>query len=161
MHVPAAKALFYVTMHKVYFLEIPKRLLQMLLRQHDVTLTSYCLAITDVKNGSIPFQSQDVVVRRKIAAFDFSLELNFLKSQLVGSRPGGYLQSMEKLISGPPKTNPSSGRGENVNPGSQNYKSITLNTKLRWPAQSLYTTEWNKLIRLNNSICAQKFKTVQ
>ena len=34
-----------------------------------------------------------------------------------GGRPVGYLQSVEKLSSGLPKTNPASGREEDLNPG--------------------------------------------
>ena len=40
--------------------------------------------------------------------------------------PVGYLQGMEELNSGPPKTNPSSGREEDLNPGPPDYKSSTL-----------------------------------
>ena len=40
--------------------------------------------------------------------------------------PTGYLQSEEKLNSGPPKTNSSSDRKEDLNPGPPAYKSGAL-----------------------------------
>ena len=49
---------------------------------------------------------------------------------------------MEELNSGPPKTNPSSGREEDLNPGPPDYKSSALTTRprclrtvlvFRWP----------------------------
>ena len=40
--------------------------------------------------------------------------------------PIGYLQCMEELNSGPPKTNPSCGTEEDLNPGSLNYQSSAL-----------------------------------
>ena len=43
------------------------------------------------------------------------------KSQLARYWPVGYLQSVEELNSGPPKTNPSSGREEDLNPGPPDY----------------------------------------
>ena len=55
------------------------------------------------------------------------------KSLLEGGRPVGYLQSMQELSSGPPKTNPSSGREENLNPGPPAYKSSALTTRPRSP----------------------------
>ena len=48
------------------------------------------------------------------------------ESQLVGGWPVGYLQRVEELNSGPPKTNPSSGREEDLNPGSPDYKFSAL-----------------------------------
>ena len=38
---------------------------------------------------------------------------------------------MEELNSGPPKTNPSSGREEDLNPGPLDYKSSALTTRPR------------------------------
>ena len=38
---------------------------------------------------------------------------------------------MEELNSGPPKTNPSSGREEDLNPGPPDYKSSALTTRPR------------------------------
>ena len=49
-----------------------------------------------------------------------------LKTMLVGGWPVGYLQNVEELISGPPKTNPSSGRKEDLNLGPPDYKSSAL-----------------------------------
>ena len=49
-----------------------------------------------------------------------------LKTQLMGGWPVGYLQGVEELNSGPPRTNPSSGREEDLNPGPPDYKSSTL-----------------------------------
>ena len=58
---------------------------------------------------------------------------NSLKPQLVGGRPVGYLQSVQELNSGPPKTNPSSGREEDLNPGPPAYKCSALTTRPRSP----------------------------
>ena len=44
----------------------------------------------------------------------------------MGGWPVGYLQGLEELNSGPPKTNPSSGREEDLNPGPPDYKSSAL-----------------------------------
>ena len=44
----------------------------------------------------------------------------------MGGWPVGYLQGVEELNSGPPKTNPSSGREEDLNPGPPDYKSSAL-----------------------------------
>ena len=44
----------------------------------------------------------------------------------MGGWPVGYLQGMEELNSGPPKTNPSSGREEDLNPKPPDYKSSAL-----------------------------------
>ena len=44
----------------------------------------------------------------------------------MGGRPAGYLQGVEELNSGPPKTNPSSDLAEDSNPGSPDYKSSAL-----------------------------------
>ena len=41
------------------------------------------------------------------------------------------IQSVEELNSGPPKTNPSSGREEDLNPGPPDYKSSALTTRPR------------------------------
>ena len=49
----------------------------------------------------------------------------------------GYLQSVEELNSGPPKTNPSSGREEDLNPGPPDYKSSALTTRPRCPPGGL------------------------
>ena len=38
----------------------------------------------------------------------------------------GYLQGMEELYLGPPKTNPSSGREDDLNPRPPDYKSSAL-----------------------------------
>ena len=43
--------------------------------------------------------------------------------------PVGYLQSAEELSSGLPKTNPASGREEDLNPGPPDYKSSALTTR--------------------------------
>ena len=40
--------------------------------------------------------------------------------------PVGYLQGVQELNSGPPKTNPSSGREEDLNPGPPDYKTSAL-----------------------------------
>ena len=40
---------------------------------------------------------------------------------------------MEELNLGPPNTNPSSGREEDLNPGPPDYKSSALNTRPRCP----------------------------
>ena len=40
--------------------------------------------------------------------------------------PVGYLQGVEELNSGPPKTNPSGGREEDLNPGPPDYKTSAL-----------------------------------
>ena len=48
------------------------------------------------------------------------------ESQLVGGWPVGYLQRVKELNSGPPKTNPSSGREKDLNPGPLDYKSSAL-----------------------------------
>ena len=44
----------------------------------------------------------------------------------MGGWPVGYLQGVEELNSGPPRTNPSSGREEDLNPGPPDYKSSIL-----------------------------------
>ena len=44
----------------------------------------------------------------------------------------GYIQSVEELNSGPPKTNPSSGREEDLNPGPPDYMSSALTTRPRY-----------------------------
>ena len=44
---------------------------------------------------------------------------------------------MEQLNSRPPKTNPSSGREEDLNPGPQDYKSSALTTRPRRLVESL------------------------
>ena len=49
----------------------------------------------------------------------------------MGGWPAGYLQSVEELNSGPPKTNPSSGREQDLNPGRPDYKSSALTTRPR------------------------------
>ena len=52
------------------------------------------------------------------------------KSQLAGGRPVGYLHSAaEELNSGRPKSNPVSGRAEDLNPGPPDYKSSALSTR--------------------------------
>ena len=51
------------------------------------------------------------------------------KSQLAGGRPVGYLHSAAKeLNSGRPRTNPTHGGVEDLNPGPPDYKSSTLTT---------------------------------
>ena len=45
--------------------------------------------------------------------------------------PTGYLQSAVELSSGLPKTNPASGREEDLNPGPPDYKSSALTTRPR------------------------------
>ena len=49
----------------------------------------------------------------------------------MGGWLAGYLQSVEELNSGPPKTNPSSGREQDLNPGCPDYKSSALTTRPR------------------------------
>ena len=49
----------------------------------------------------------------------------------MGGWPAGYLQSMEELNSGPPKTNPSSSREQDLNQRRPDYKSSTLTTRPR------------------------------
>ena len=44
----------------------------------------------------------------------------------MGGWPVGYLHSMEEFNTGPPKTNPSSGREEDLNLGPSVYKSSAL-----------------------------------
>ena len=51
---------------------------------------------------------------------------NKQETQLVGGCLVGYLQGVGKLNSGPPKTNPSSGREEDLNLGPPDYKSSAL-----------------------------------
>ena len=58
------------------------------------------------------------------------------KPQLVGGRPVGYLQSVQELNSGPPKTNPSSGREKDLNPGPPAYKCSVPTTRPRSPPQN-------------------------
>ena len=53
-------------------------------------------------------------------------------SQPAGGRPVGYLQSVVELSSGIPKTNPASGREEDLNPGPPDYKSSALTTRPRY-----------------------------
>ena len=62
-------------------------------------------------------------------------ETNIVNEQklVVGGRPVGYLQSVQELNSGPPKTNPSSGREEDLNPGPPAYKCRALTTRPRSP----------------------------
>ena len=60
---------------------------------------------------------------------------------MVGARPVGYIQSVEKLNSGPQKTNQSCGRVEDLNPGPPDYKSSfsprgEINTSSSEPAKS-------------------------
>ena len=50
--------------------------------------------------------------------------------------PVGYLQSMEELSSCLPKTNPASGREEDLNPGPPDYKSSALTTRTLLPPQT-------------------------
>ena len=53
-----------------------------------------------------------------------------MKSRLVGGRSVGYLQSAaEELNSGRSRTNPVSGRVEDLDPGPPGYKSSTLTTR--------------------------------
>ena len=59
----------------------------------------------------------------------------------MGGWPAGYLQSMEDLHSGPPKTNPSSGREQDLNPRRPDYKSS---------AQPLGHAASSKLFHLNS-----------
>ena len=56
-------------------------------------------------------------------------EPNIVNEQKLGGRPVGYLQSVQELNSGPPKTNPSSGREEDLNPGPPAYKCNALTTR--------------------------------
>ena len=48
------------------------------------------------------------------------------ESQLAGGKPVGHLKSVEELSSELPKTNPSSGRKEDLNPGPPHCKSSAL-----------------------------------
>ena len=53
-----------------------------------------------------------------------------MKSRLAGGRSVGYLQSAaEELNSGRSRTNPVSGRVEDLDPGPPGYKSSTLTTR--------------------------------
>ena len=54
------------------------------------------------------------------------INLNKLRIPTGGRLTSCYLQVVEELSSGPPKTNPSSGREEDLNPGPPDYKSSTL-----------------------------------
>ena len=55
-----------------------------------------------------------------------------MKSRLAGGRSVGYLQSAaEELNSGRSRTNPVSGRVEDLDPGPPGYKSSTLTTRPR------------------------------
>ena len=67
-------------------------------------------------------------------------ETNIVNEQklVVGGRPVGYLQSVQELNSGPPKTNPSSGREEDLNPGPPAYKCSALTTRPRSPVGGSY-----------------------
>ena len=62
-------------------------------------------------------------------------EANIVNEQKLvkNPRPVGYLQSVQELNSGPPKTNPSSGREEDLNPGPPAYKCSALTTRPRSP----------------------------
>ena len=53
----------------------------------------------------------------------YKLNITSEESQLVGGWPVGYLQGVEELNSGPPKTNPCNGREEDLNSGPPDYKS--------------------------------------
>ncbi|RMX45152.1 hypothetical protein pdam_00024427, partial [Pocillopora damicornis] len=70
-----------------------------------------------------------------------------IESQLAGGKPVGYLQSVQELSSGPPKTNPSSGRKEDPNPGPPACKSSALTTRPRSPPP-----------KLNRSLCRRIYK---
>ena len=59
-------------------------------------------------------------------------ETNIVNEQKL-VRPVGYLQSVQELNSAPPKTNPSSGREEDLNPGPPAYKCSALTTRPRSP----------------------------
>ena len=48
-----------------------------------------------------------------------------------GGRPVGYLQTVKELNSGPPRTNPYSGREEDLNQGLPDYKASALTTRPR------------------------------
>ncbi len=51
--------------------------------------------------------------------------------QSAGGWPVGYLQSVDELNLGLPNTNPASAREEDLNPGTLDYKSITIATRPR------------------------------
>ena len=51
---------------------------------------------------------------------------NKLRIPTGGRLTSSYLQGVEELNSGPPKTNPSSGREEDLNSGPPDYKSRAL-----------------------------------
>ena len=80
-------------------------------------------------------------------------EIN-MKSRLVGGRSVGYLQSAaEELNSGRSRTNPVSGRVEDLDPGPPGYKSSTLTTRpLRLLNYSLLLFCFVFLRKLSNGI---------
>ena len=63
------------------------------------------------------------------------MKITWLKIPIAteGGRPVGYLQSVQDVNSGPPKTSSSSGREEDLNPGPPAYKSSALTTRPRSP----------------------------
>ena len=83
-----------------------------------------CTQLRDSQFASMPLKPRKQTILMKIT---------WLKIPTGGGRPVGYLQSVQDLNSGPPKTNPSSGREENLNPGPPAYKSSALTTRPRSP----------------------------
>ena len=91
---------------------------------------SVCVFITSVLIGDTVNKEKNIVNKQKL-----------LKIQLEGGRPVSYLQSVQELNRGPPKTYPSSGREEDLNPGrSLAYKSSDLTTRPHSPPQRHPTT---------------------
>ena len=62
-------------------------------------------------------------------SYNPSRKRKFSESQLAGDWPVGYLQRVEGLNSGLPKTNPASGREEDLNLSTPDYKSSALTTR--------------------------------
>ena len=57
---------------------------------------------------------------------------NKLRIPTGGRLTSWLLQGVEELNSGPPKTNPSSGREEDLNPGPPDFKSSALPLSLKY-----------------------------
>ena len=56
----------------------------------------------------------------------YKLNITSYKFQLLGGWPVDCLQGVKELNSGPPKTSPSSGKEEDLNPGPPDYKCSAL-----------------------------------
>ena len=84
---------------------------------------------------------------------------NRLKSQLTGGRSVGFLQSVVWLSSGLPKTNPASGREEDLNQGPPNYKSSALTTRpRRLPIETLFVVSLASVLALTYCVCFSHFQ---